>query len=67
MRVAVQRIDDKFIGQRNVIKTADDVVIRSDGSFTATLKRYGSLSGFDLPNGKYELEFYAGFSTLGRR
>jgi hypothetical protein len=62
MRVAVQRIDDQFIGQRHIIKTTDDVVIRSDGSFMATLRRSGSLSNFDFPNGKYELEFYAGFS-----
>jgi hypothetical protein len=55
MRVAVQRIDDQFIGQRHIIKTTDDVVIRSDGSFMATLKRSGSLTNFDFPNGKYEL------------
>jgi hypothetical protein len=62
MRVAVQRIDDKSIGQRHIIKTVDDVVVGSDGAFIATLKRHGSLSGFDFPNGKYELEFYAGFT-----
>ncbi|RZJ31901.1 MAG: hypothetical protein EOO18_10590 [Chryseobacterium sp.] len=62
MWVTVQRINGKSIEERHMIKTVDDVFTNDDGSFTATLKRYGSLNGFNFPEGKYQLEFYAGFS-----
>ena len=62
MAITVQRINGKSIEARHTIKTVEGVFIESDGSFAATLKRYGSLNGFDFPPGKYQLEFYAGFS-----
>jgi len=62
MWVTVQRINGKSIEERHTIKTVGHVLTGSDGSFTAKLKRYGSLNRFDFPTGKYQLEFYAGFS-----
>lgn len=62
MVITVQRINGKSIEARHTIKTVEGVFIESDGTFAATLKRYGSLNGFDFPMGKYQLEFYAGFS-----
>lgn len=62
MWVTVQRINGKSIEQRHTIKTVKDVFTGADGAFVATLKRYGSLNRFDFPDGKYQLEFYAGFS-----
>lgn len=62
MSVTVVRYNGKPISDKLPIKTADDTFTASDGTFVATLKKYGSLDRFDFPDGKYELEFYASFN-----
>jgi hypothetical protein len=62
MWVTVRRYNGKPMADRIPIKTVDDTFTASDGTFVATLKKYGSLDRFDFPDGKYELEFYAGFN-----
>lgn len=63
MWVTVKSINGKVIDEnRHTIKSVEDVYVASDGTFKAVIKRYGSLAGFDFPDGKYRLEFFAGFA-----
>lgn len=62
IRVSVQRINGKVLDDRHIIQTVEDVFTGADGNFTAELKRFGSLNGYDYPAGKYQLEFFAGFN-----
>jgi len=63
MWVTVKSINGKPINEdRDTIKTVEDVYVARDGSFRATIKRYGSLDRYDFPDGKYRLEFFAGFA-----
>jgi hypothetical protein len=63
MWVTVKSINGKPIDEdRDTIKSVEDVYVESDGTFRATIKRYGSLARYDFPDGKYRLEFFAGFA-----
>jgi hypothetical protein len=63
MWVSVASINGRPVDEkRNTIKSVDDVIVSKDGTFTATIQRYGSLSAYAFADGKYQLEFYAGFS-----
>jgi hypothetical protein len=63
MWVTVKSINGKAIDEdRDTIKSVEDVYVASDGTFKATIKRYGSLARYDFPDGKYRLEFFAGFA-----
>ena len=63
MWVTVTSINGKQVDEsRNTIKTIEDVLILPDRSFKATIKRYGSLTSYPFPDGKYRLVFYAGFN-----
>ena len=63
MWVTVKSINGKPIDEdRDTIKSVEDVYVESDGTFKATIKRYGSLARYDFPDGKYRLEFFAGFA-----
>lgn len=63
MWVTVKSINSKPIDEdRNSIKSVEDVFISNDGTFKAIIKRYGSLDRYVFPDGKYQLEFYAGFA-----
>jgi hypothetical protein len=63
MRVTVKSINGKPVDEnRDTIKSVEDVYVASDGTFSATIKRYGSLARHDFPEGKYQLEFFAGFA-----
>jgi len=63
MWVIVKSINGKPVDEsRNTIQSMEDVFISNDGTFKATIKRYGSLDRYTFPNGKYQIEFYASFS-----
>lgn len=63
MWVTVKSINGKVINEdRDTIKSVEDVYVASDGTFKATIKRYGSLASYAFPDGKYQLEFFAGFA-----
>lgn len=63
MWITVKSIDGKPINEnRDTIKTMHDVYVSQDNKFQATIKRFGSLDRYDFPDGKYGLEFFAGFS-----
>lgn len=63
IRVSVLRINGKSLNQdKHIIETMDKVIVGSDGGFTAKLKRFGSLDGYNFPTGQYQLEFFAGFN-----
>ena len=62
MWVTVKSINGRPVNEdRDTIKSVGDVFVEKDGTFTATIQRYGSLSGYAFPDGNYRLEFYAGF------
>ena len=62
MWVTVKSINGKPIDDRDTIKSVEDVYISNDGTFKATIKRYGSLASYAFPDGRYQLEFFAGFA-----
>lgn len=61
--VEVTSIDGKRLDPiRYTMKSIDNVSVEKDRTFIATIKRLGSLDGYDFPQGKYELEFDAYFN-----
>ena len=64
MSVSVRRYNGQPMADRLPIKTVDGTITANNGTFVATLKKYGSLNRFDFPDGKYELEFYASFNRV---
>ena len=63
MWVIVKSINGKVLdNRRDIVRSVEDVYVASDGTFKATIKRYGSLTSYDFPDGKYRLEFFAGFA-----
>lgn len=63
MWVTVKSINGRPVNEdRDIIQSVGDVFVEEDGTFTATIQRYGSLNGYAFPDGNYRLEFYAGFN-----
>ncbi len=64
MSVMVVRYNGAPITDKLPIKTVGNSITANDGTFVATLKKYGSRDRFDFPDGEYELEFFAVFNRV---
>lgn len=60
MKAEVTKINGKDLNNSEVIES-DWFASTADGGFKAVLQRHGSMSAYEFPNGKYQIEIHAGF------
>lgn len=62
IKAEVKSINGKKLTDDIIIATPDAFLVGSEGKFEASLKKYGSLDGYNFPPGNYVVEFYASFN-----
>jgi hypothetical protein len=64
MEAEVARINNKALSDDLIISTIDKekIIVGKGGAFTAKLFKYGSLDGYNFPNGKYVIEIKSSFN-----